>query len=98
MLPWLAGKNLYAMLALVAVGGMIVTGIYTSGQRAERNKQAAEMAKINAPIIEQRAKDEAELAAEALGAEMAAKAFASAPRQSLILNEETAKALGSVGK
>jgi hypothetical protein len=92
---WMKSINLYAMLALVAVGGLIVTGIYTSGQRAERNKQAAEMAAINAPIIEQRAKDEAELAAEAFAAEMRDKVFASAPRQQLILDAETAKALSS---
>jgi hypothetical protein len=83
----------YAIGLAVIVGGVIVTGIYTAGQRSERNKTAAEMAAINAPIIEQRAKDEAELAAEAFAAEMRDKVFASAPRQQFILDDATAKAL-----
>jgi hypothetical protein len=89
LLPWLKSPNLYAVLAIVA----LCVGIYTAGQRSERNKTAAEMAPINSSITEQRGKDEAELAAEAFAAEMRDKVFASAPRQQFILDEATAKAL-----
>jgi hypothetical protein len=89
LLPWLKSPNLWAIVAIVG----LCVGIYTAGQRSERNKTAAEMAAVNAPIIEQRAKDEAELAAEAFAAEMRDKVFASAPRQQFILDAETAKAL-----
>jgi hypothetical protein len=92
MLPFILSKNVLAAAA-IAVGAMLIAVPYLAGQRSERNKTAAEMAAINAPIIEQRAKDEAELAAEAFAAEMRDKVFASAPRQQFILDAETAKAL-----
>jgi hypothetical protein len=91
-----ANKNIIAVVGLVMLGGMIVTGIYTAGQRAERNKTVAEMAPINTSIVADRGKDEVELAAEAFAAEMRDKVFASAPRQQFILDAETAKLLGSV--
>jgi hypothetical protein len=95
-----ANKNIIAVVGLVMLGGMIVTGLYTAGQRAERNKQAAEVAKVNSVIVEDRGKDEAEIAASdkraqeidaAVKKELELKA-----NQRFILDEETAKLLGSV--
>ncbi len=88
--------NFYAYALAIAVGGLIVTGLYTAGQRAERNKQAAEMAAINAPIIEQRAKDEAELSADAKKAKEIDTAVKAALNQRFILDEDTGKLLNSV--
>jgi hypothetical protein len=86
----------YAIGMAVIAGGLIVTGIYTSGQRSERNKQAAEMAKINAPIIEQRAKDEAELAASDKAAKDVDETVKANLKQTLILDKDTALWLGLV--
>lgn len=95
-----ANKAIVGYVALVLLGVTIVSGSYISGQRAERNKQAAEIAKVNAPIIEQRGKDEAELAAQ----EEAAKRIDAAVKAELelkknerfILDPDTAKLLGAV--
>lgn len=91
ILSWLKATNtyLYAIAAVLIGVGLV----FNAGQRSERNANAAEVAAVNAPIVEQRGKDEAELAAEALAAEMRDRLFASAPRQVFILDEETARAL-----
>jgi hypothetical protein len=94
--PWLKSINLYAMLALVAVGGLIVTGIFRAGVKYEQRKDEAEMAKINAPIIEQRGKDEADLTAEAKAAETIDAAVKANIKQKLVLDQDTARLLGSI--
>jgi uncharacterized membrane protein affecting hemolysin expression len=96
MLGLLRLPNFYAYGLLAFVVVLIVTGIYTAGQRAERNKQAAEMAKINAPIIEQRGKDEAEIKANEQAAETVDAAVKAKIKQTLILDGETAVWLGMV--
>jgi hypothetical protein len=95
-----ANKNIIAVVGLVMLGGMIVTGLYTAGQRAERNKQAAEVGKVNTVIVEDRGKDEAEIAASDAEAKKidaaVAKQLELKMNQRFILDEETAKLLGSV--
>jgi hypothetical protein len=85
-----ANKNIIAVVGLVMLGGMIVTGIYTAGQRAERNKTAAEMAPINTSIVADRGKDEAEIAAnEKAGSEVDATVKANL-KQTFIIEDQTA--------
>jgi hypothetical protein len=91
-----ANKNIVGAAFLVLLGVMIVTGSYSAGKRSERNKQAAETAKVNAIIVEDRGKDEAEIAAEAAAADKIDKAVKAALKQRFVLDEETARLLGSV--
>src|SRR5262245_34728788 len=96
-LSWLnATKNLWLLGIAVALGGAIVSGIYMSGVRHEQRKWALEMAERNKPILEQRGKDEAEIAS----GEEAGKAVDAAVKGSLsqacVLTPETAKLLASV--
>lgn len=91
---WLKSINLYAALGLVLVGGLIVTGIFNAGANYNEGKHERATAQTNTLIVEQRGKDEVEMAAEKLAAEMRDKVFASSPRQKLILDEATAKLLG----
>jgi hypothetical protein len=91
-----ANKNIIAVVGLVMLGGLIVTGIYTAGQRAERNKTAAEMAPINTSIVADRGKDEAEIASDAKDADKIDAAVKAALNARFILDEDTAKLLGSV--
>jgi hypothetical protein len=88
--------NLYAMLALVVLGGTIVTGIFMAGARHNELRHEAAAAEVNAPIIEQRGKDEAELAAEKAAAERADAAVAGAISQVCPVTEATANLLASV--
>ena len=96
MLGLLRLPNFYAYGLLAFVVVLIVTGIYTAGQRAERNKQAAEIAKTNAVIVEARGKDEAEIAAQDKAAETVDAAVKAKIKQTLILDGETATWLGLV--
>jgi hypothetical protein len=96
MLHLLKLPNFYAIGLAVIVGGLIVTGIFRAGVKYEQRKDEAEMAKINAPIIEQRGKDETELAAEAKAAETIDAAVKAKLKQTLILDGETATWLGMV--
>jgi hypothetical protein len=91
-----AYKNVIAIGALIALGGLIVTGIYTAGIRHEQRKWALEMASRNAPILEQRGKDEAELAAGAEAAKAVDTAVAAGVTQSCILTPQSAKLLAEV--
>lgn len=91
-----AYKNLIAIGALIALGGTIVTGIYVAGIRHEQRKWALEMAERNKPIIEQRGKDEAELAAEAAAAANTDAAVAGAISQMCPATAETARLMASV--
>lgn len=91
-----AYKNVIAIGALIALGGLIVTGIYTAGIRHEQRKWALEMASRNAPILEQRGKDEAELAAGAEAAKAVDTAVAAGVTMACPLNEATARLLASV--
>jgi hypothetical protein len=88
--------NFYAFVAVFIVGCLAVTGIYTAGQRAERNKTAAEMAPINTSIVADRGKDEAEIASDAKDAAKIDAAVKAALNARFILDEDTAKLLGSV--
>ena len=93
---WLKSLNLYAMVALVALGGLIVTGIFRAGVKHERNKNAAETGEVNVVIVGDRGKDEAEipaLDAEAAKIDAAVKA---ALKARFVLDEETASALSMV--
>ena len=95
-----ANKNIVGAAFLVLLGVMIVTGSYSAGKRSERNKQAAETAAINSVIVEDRGKDEAEIAVEAAAAakiDAAVKAeLKLKANERFILDEETAALLASV--
>lgn len=93
---WLRSLNLYAVIALVALGGTIVTGIYMAGARNERNKVIAETMTLNTKIIEARAEDRAAIAADAARAAKTDAEVKAAVRQKLILTKETARLLASV--
>jgi hypothetical protein len=88
--------NFYAIVAAVIVGGLIVTGIFRAGVKYEQRKDAAEMAAINAPIVEQRGKDEAEMTAEDKKAKEIDAAVKAALNQRFILDGDTIKLLNSV--
>jgi hypothetical protein len=92
----LKSLNLSAMAALVVLGGMAVAGIFMAGARHNELRHEAATAEVNAPIIEQRGKDEAELAAEKAAAERADAAVAGAISQVCPVTEETARLLASV--
>lgn len=95
-MPWLKSINLYAIVALVILGGVIVTGIFRAGVKHERNKNAAETAEVNTVIVGDRGKDEAELSASDAEAAKIDAAVKAGVKQKLILDETTAKALDSV--
>jgi hypothetical protein len=95
-MAWLKLPTFYAIVLAVAVGGLIVTGIFRAGVKYEQRKDEAEMAKINAPIIEQRGKDEAEIAAEAKAAETIDAAVKANIKQKFVLDQDTAQWLGAV--
>lgn len=96
ILSWLGGKNLYAMAALVVLGGVIVTGLFSAGARHERRKAEAETAKVNVPIAEQRGQDEAQVPANDEAGKAAASAVAGAVKQQCIITGETARLLASL--
>jgi hypothetical protein len=92
----MGGKNLYAGIALVVVGGMIVAGIFNMGRRFEKGENAAELAAVNAPIVEQRGKDEAEIAANDKAGKDVDETVKANLKQTLILDKDTAVWLGLV--
>jgi hypothetical protein len=96
MLPWIVGKNVYAVVALVAIGAMIITAPYIAGRRAERNKQAAEIAKTNSVIVEARGKDEAEIAANDKAGKEVDETVKANLKQTFIMDKDTALWLGLV--
>lgn len=92
-LSWLnATKNLW----LIGAGAALVMGIFVAGQVHEKRKTEAEIAAVNVPIAEQRGKDEAEIAAERDAASRTDAVVSANLKQSLILNEETARLVNSV--
>ena len=90
--PWLKSPNLYAVLAILA----LVVVIYSAGGGHERRKADAVVAKVNKPILEQRGKDEAELAAEADKAKTVDELVKAALSKRFILDAETAALLAKV--
>lgn len=93
---WLKSLNLYAMVALVVLGGVIVTGIFRAGANYNEAKHERATEKINKVIVEDRGKDEAEIAAEAkAGAEVDETVHANL-KQTFILDSDTALWLGLV--
>lgn len=98
---WLKSINLYAVAALVILGGVIVAGIFHAGVKHERNKNAAENAETNTVIVGDRGKDEAEIQAQdAAAAKIDAavkKELELKANQRFILDEDTARLLNSVG-
>jgi hypothetical protein len=93
-----ANKNIIACVALVLLGVTIVFGSIRIGVKMERNKNAAETAATNTIIAEDRGKDEAEIAAAETAAKSTDAAVKGALKQTLILDEETARLLSSVGE
>lgn len=96
MLHLLKLPNFYAIGLAVIVGGLIVTGIFRAGIKYERGNNAAELAGTNTAITEQRGKDEAQMAAEAVTAAKIDAAVKAALKQRFILDEKTIQALNSV--
>jgi hypothetical protein len=94
--PWLKSINLYAIVGLIVIGGVVAQGLVMKGERNERRKHALETMAVNTKIVSVRAYDEAELAAEAAKAAKTDAEVKAALRQSLILTEETAHLLGSI--
>lgn len=92
ILHWLKSPNAWAALAIVGV----VVLIFNTGQRYERRKTDADVAAVNQPIVEQRGRDEAEIAAEkAVDAKTDAEVVA-ALTQGCPVTELTAALLGKV--
>jgi hypothetical protein len=96
-----ANKNVGGAIALVLLGVTIVSGSYMAGERHRDNVLAVATAKTNGKIVEQRGKDEAEIAAQdadaaridaAVKAELALK-----KNERFILDEDTAALLRKVG-
>lgn len=88
--------NLYAFIALVGLGGVIVSGIFMAGKKAEKNSVAAEIARVNVPLAEQRGKDEAELASNDAMAKVTDAAVRAELKQTCILTEETVTLLAKL--
>lgn len=88
--------NFYAVVALLAVGGLIVTGIFRVGANYNEGKHVQATAETNAVIVEDRGKDEAELTAAAETAKHLDGVTRGLLKQQLILTEETAVLLGGV--
>ena len=88
--------NLYAMAALVILGGVIVAGIFQAGVKHERNKVAARTAELNTELVGLRAEDRAALAAEADRAKAVDAEVAAGISQTCPLTEETAALLAKV--
>jgi hypothetical protein len=93
---WLKSLNLYAVVALIGLGGVIVSGIFIAGERHNQRKHEAAAARINVPLAEMRGRDEAEVAAETRAAKATDDAIAGAVQQQCILTEDTARLLASV--
>lgn len=93
---WLKSLNLYAMVALVVLGGVIVTGIFRAGANYNEAKHERATEKINKVIVEDRGKDEAEISAEAAANAKIDEAVKAALKQRFVLDEETAALLASV--
>ena len=91
-----ANKNIVGAVALVMLGVTIVTGSYVAGKRAERNKGAVEIAKVNVPLAKLSGKDGAEVQAEDASLKAKEVAAAGAVKQSFILNEETVRWINGV--
>lgn len=96
MMGLLRIPNLYAYGALVALGALIVVGIFNAGARHNQMRHDSATAKVNLPIVEQRGKDEAEIAAEAEASKKSDAVVAGAISQQCVLTSETAKLLASV--
>lgn len=94
--PWLKSINLYATVALIALGGAIVSGLYIKGYRDAQRKWALEMADKNKEIAKQAGKDEAEVSANDKAGEVADAVVAGAVAQTCVLTDQTAKLLASV--
>ena len=60
---WLRSLNVYLIVALIALGGAIVSGLYIKGYRDAQRKWALEMADRNKEIAKQAGTDAAEVAA-----------------------------------
>jgi hypothetical protein len=88
--------NFYAIVLAVAVGGLIVTGIFRAGVKYERGNTAAEIVDINKIIVEDRGKDETEIPAEAKAAETIDAAVKANIKQKLVLDQDTAHWLRAV--
>jgi hypothetical protein len=93
MIAWL---NAYKNLVLLGVGAAFVVFVFAAGARHNERKHEAATAELNAPILEQRGKDEAELAAEAKAAETVDTSVKGALAQKCLATEETAKLLAGV--
>jgi hypothetical protein len=96
MIPWIKSPNLYAMAALVILGGVIVAGIFQAGVKHERNEVNARTMEVNTKIVEARAEDRAALAAEAAEAVKTDAEVRAGITQACVLTEETAKLLALV--
>lgn len=88
--------NFYAIGLAVVVVVLIVVGIFNAGARHNEAKHEKATVATNKVIVEARGKDEAELDAEAKAAETVDASVKANLKQTLILNEGTAKLLGSV--
>ena len=96
MIPWIKSPNLYAMAALVILGGVIVAGIFQAGVKHERNKVNARTMEVNSKIVSARAHDEAQLAAEAAEAVKTDAEVRAGITQKCELTEETARLLAKI--
>lgn len=96
ILPWLMGKNLYAIVGLIALGGAIVSGLYIKGYRDAQRKWALEMADRNKELAALSGKDEAEIAAEDKAAKATDAAVSGAISQVCVITPETARLMASI--
>ena len=92
MIPWLKSPNLYAVLGILA----IVVLIFNVGQRHEQRKVESEVAAVNKPVVEQRGKDEAEIAAEKAASAKTDADVVAALTQTCPVTEATAILLAKV--
>jgi hypothetical protein len=96
LLPWLRSPNAWAGAILVGLCVAAFAGTYIAGIRHEQRKWVLQMAAKNAPIVEQRGADVAEMAAEEEKAAAVDAAVKAALKQRFVLDAETAKLLSSV--
>lgn len=88
--------NIYGYAAVAILGGLIVIGLFNAGARHNQMQHDNATAQVNAPILEQRGKDEAELAAEAAAAKNTDAAVAGAISQMCPATAETVRLMASV--